>query len=113
MGELPQLSCIALRVLAEGLVWSGASGHGTGRGSGKRGGRRFGDLLSEVADPLLLLILGEGQEKHVPGRGHIVVYCWRTSKSVSNTSNLDPQNLELPNQALLYSPGSEHIAVVI
>lgn len=61
MVELPQLSCIAFRVLAEGLVWSGASGHGTRRGPRKRGGGRFGDLLSEVADPFLLLILGEGQ----------------------------------------------------
>lgn len=27
-----------------------------------------------MADPFLLLILGEGQQEHVPRRGHIVVY---------------------------------------
>lgn len=28
-----------------------------------------------MADPFLLLVLGQGQQEHVPGRGHIVVYC--------------------------------------
>lgn len=31
--KLPQLSCIAFRIPAEGLVWSRASGHGARRGS--------------------------------------------------------------------------------
>lgn len=73
--KLPQLSCIAFRVLAEGLVWSRASGHRTRWGSGKCGWWSLGDLLSKVADPFLLLILSQGQQEHVPGRGHIVVYC--------------------------------------
>lgn len=78
--ELPQLSCIAFRVLAERLVRSRASRHRTRGGSWKCRWGSFRNLLPEVADPLLLLVLGEGQQKHVPGRGHIVVYCgvWRT-----------------------------------
>lgn len=28
-----------------------------------------------MADPFLLLVLGQGQQEHVPGRGHVVVYC--------------------------------------
>lgn len=73
--KLPQFSCIAFRVLAEGLVWSRASGHRTRWGSWKCGWWGLRDLLSKVANPFLLLILGQGQQEHVPGRGHIVVYC--------------------------------------
>lgn len=96
MVKLPQLSCIAFRVLAEGLVWSRASGHRTRWGSWKCGWWGLGDLLSKVANPFLLLILGQGQQEHVPGRGHIVVYCrgWhkvfagQESNLINMTSNL-------------------------
>lgn len=73
--ELPQLRGIAFRVLAEGLVWSRARGHGARRGPRECGWWGLGNLLSQVADPFLLLILGQSQQEHVPGRGHIVVYC--------------------------------------
>lgn len=77
MVSLPELPCIAFRILAERLVWSGASGHGTRRGPGKCGWRSLGDLLPEVSNPFLLLICCQGQQEHVSGRGHIVVYCVR------------------------------------
>lgn len=32
-----------------------------------------------MANPFLLLILGQGQQEHVPGRGHIVVYFARSN----------------------------------
>lgn len=47
-----------------------------------------------MADPFLLLILGEGQEKHVPGRGHIVVYCWRMANRDLNIINVTSRYLK-------------------
>lgn len=73
--ELPQLSCIAFRVPAEGLVWPRASGHRTRRGSWECRWWGLGNLLSKVTDPFLLFVLTQGQQEHVPGRGHIVIYC--------------------------------------
>lgn len=65
--RLPQLSRVAFRVLAEGLVGYRAGGQRTRRGSRKRSRRGLGDLLSQMADPLLLLLLGQGQQEHVSG----------------------------------------------
>ena len=62
----PGLAGDVFGVLAEGLVGAGARGHGAGRGAGEGGRRGFGDLLAQVADPLFLLVLGQGQEQHVP-----------------------------------------------
>lgn len=47
-----------------------------------------------MADPFLLLILGEGQQKHVPGRGHIVVYCQRMANRVLNIINVTSRYLK-------------------
>ena len=73
---LPWLPCDAFGVPAEGLVCYGAGGDGAGGGPGEGGGRGLGDLLAQVADPLLLLVLGQCQQEHVPRRRHVVVY-WR------------------------------------
>lgn len=35
--------------------------------------RLLGDLLDQPAHPLLLLLLGDGQQQQVLGRGHVVV----------------------------------------
>ena len=82
--RLPWLACDAFGVLAEGLVGCGAGGHGARRRPQEGGGRCFGDLLAQVADPFLLLVLCQGQQEHVPGRGHIVVHCWRRQNQVEN-----------------------------
>ena len=77
---LPWLSCDAFGVPAEGLVCYGAGGDGAGGRPREGGGRGLGDLLAQVADPLLLLVLGQGQQEHVPCRRHVVVY-WREKKN--------------------------------
>lgn len=93
--SLPELPCIAFRILAERLVWSGASGHGARRGPWKCGWRSLGDLLPEVSDPFLLLICCQGQQEHVSGRGHIVVYCVR-GKTEYVSLKINPVTGKLP-----------------
>ena len=55
---------------------AGLNLHGGARGrAGKvlRGRGLLGDLLDQPAHPLLLLLLGDGQQQQVLGRRHVVV----------------------------------------
>lgn len=74
-GQLPGFARDVFRISAEGLVGYGAGGHGARRGPGEGGGRCLGNLLAQVADPLLLLLLGQCQQEHVACRGDVVVHC--------------------------------------
>lgn len=49
-----------------------------GRGARKLLGRRWllGDLLHQPAHPLLLLLLGYGQQQEVLGRRYVIVHWW-------------------------------------
>lgn len=51
---------------------------GARRGACKLLGRRgfLGDLLDQSAHPLLLLLLGHGQQQQVLGRGYVIVH-WK------------------------------------
>lgn len=41
------------------------------------GWRLLGDLLDQSTHPLLLLLLGYGQQQQVLGRRHVIVHWWR------------------------------------
>jgi len=72
--NLPWLPGDAFGIPAEGLVCYGARGDAARGGPGEGGGRGLRDLLAQVADPLLLLVLGQGEQKHFARRRHVVVH---------------------------------------
>lgn len=75
---LPALAC---RELSTGPPHrlAGLDLHGGARRGARKllsGRRLLGDLLDQSAHPLLLLLLGHGQQQQVLGRGNVVVH-WR------------------------------------